>query len=452
MEEKVVLERVLEVLKAAGAEGDAFFEHRRSLRLHVREGRLEEIQRAEVQGVGIRAIREGRLGFVHTSAADPEKVVEAAKQAVDVLRFATPREDLALAPPAGPGDGSDEGAALAIYDASLEKRPLREKQDWITSAEAIGRGADPKIKKTEGASYDENLTGTWLANTRGLFRHYRKSGVSASLQVIAEDAGEMQPGETEIQVGSWDALGDPGALARRASERALRLLGGRPVPTGRYPVLFSPEAGFAPLVYLTVALRGDHIARGRSWLADRADPLLASPLVTVHDAMRMPGGPATVPFDGEGIDTRDLTLLEQGKIAGRMCDLAAAKRLGAQSTGSSRRGGYESLPEIGGGNISIAPGTQKLEEIVAGIDRGLWVWGLSGWWIGLDPSNSDFSSAAFGLWIEKGKPVRPVARVTVAGSIPEIFRGIEAIADDLVWDGPLKTPSFRVKELAVSGS
>jgi PmbA protein len=79
------------------------------------------------------------------------------------------------------------------------------------------------------------------------------------------------------------------------------------------------------------------------------------------------------------------------------------------------------------------------------------VWGLSGWWLGLDPSNPQFSSAASGLWIENGKPVRPVARVTIAGTLQEIFSAVDSVGDDLVWDGAVKTPTFRVREMAVSG-
>jgi predicted Zn-dependent protease len=70
----------------------------------------------------------------------------------------------------------------------------------------------------------------------------------------------------------------------------------------------------------------------------------------------------------------------------------------------------------------------------------------------MDPANPQFSSAASGLWIEKGKPAQAVARVTIAGSLEEILGGVDAIADDLVWDHSTKTPTFRVREMSVSGT
>ena len=444
MEEKALLGSALDALRAGGAEGDAYLEHRRSLRILVREGQVEEIARAEVIGLGLRAMRGGKLGFVHTTALDADGVKKAAQKAITLAGAASPREDLILCDAKGSGDGRDEGEPLGLYDSSIEKRTIIEKQEWARTAESIARGYDPKIKRTEGATYTEDLAGSWIANTRGLFRHCKRSLIDVSVQVIAEDQGEMQPGDVGIEALSWDALPDPGVLGRRSGERAIRLLGGRPVATGKYPVVFSPDAGWALLVYLSVALNGENLSRGRSWLAGRADPKIASPIATIRDDGRKAGGPASTPFDGEGVDTQETLLVDQGKIAGSLRDLAAGKRMDLPSSGNSRRGGYEALPEIGTGNLYLEPGQAKTEEILAKVENGFWIWGLSGWWIGLDPSNPQFSSAAFGLWIEKGKPAQSVARVTVSGSIEEILGGIEEIGSDLIWDHPTKTPTFRV--------
>ncbi len=452
MDERVLLDSVLSVLKGAGAEGDAYLEQRRTLSFQIREGQLQDISRADVRGLAVRAMRDGRLGFVYTSTLDAEGARQAAERALDLARSASPRDDLLLPEPSGPGDGRDEGAPLQIFDSGLEKRPLPEKQEWAREAEAVARGYDPKIKRTEGVGYEENVVASWIANTKGLFRHQKKSGIEMGIQVIAEDGEDKQPGELNHHAVHWDDLPDPGEFGRRAGEKAVRLLGGRPVATGRYPVIFSPEVGWALLVYLAVALRGDHLSRGRSWLAGQPEAVLGSSLVTIRNDGRKVGGPASAAFDGEGVDTQDLLLLDQGKVRGNLLDLASAKRLGARSNGSSQRGGYAALPEIASSNLYLVPGTAKAEEIVGGVEKGLWIWGLSGWWIGLDPSNPQFSSAANGLWIEKGKPVQPVARVTVAGTIPEILGGIEEIGSDLVWNGTTRTPTYRVKEMAVSGT
>jgi PmbA protein len=456
VDEKKLCQAALDVLAGKGAEGDAYLERRRSLRLHVREGRTDEISRAEVRGLAIRAIKDGRLGFVYTSKLEPDMVAQAAAQACELARSASVREELALADPSGPGDGSDEGEPLRIYDPEMEARSVDERKDWIRRAEQTALSYDPRIKRTDGASWDEDLDSVWLANTKGLFRHHRKSRVEVAVSVVAEDKGEMQPGEMSYEHTSWKDLPDPAQLGRAAADRGMRLLGGRPVETGNYPVVFSPEAGWAFLVYLSVALDGNHLSRGRSWLtgpmAGDAPVRLGGDKVTVRDDGRLPGRLGSVPFDGEGVDTRDQVLLENGLVRGRLCDLASARKLKVTPTGNAGRNGYESSPAIGAHNLWLSPGTASVDQLLAPIDRGLWVWGFSGWWIGLDPSNPNFSSAAVGQWIEKGKVVRPVARVTIAGMLRDILSGVEEIGSDLVWDHPTKTPSFRVRELSVSGS
>jgi PmbA protein len=379
-------------------------------------------------------------------------VARAAARALELAGSGSQRDDLILPDPAGPGDGSDEGAALGIYDPEIEKRSIHEKEDWARSAEAIARGVDPRITKTEGASYEENLSAIWIANTKGLTRHYRKSTLVTGIEVIAEDQGEKQPGGRQTVVSRWSDLPDPSLFGREAGEQALRLLGGRPVPTGSFPVVFDPETGWSLLVYLAVALQGDHLSRERSWLTGKLDTTLGSPLVTVRDDPQRTGGAASQPFDAEGVDTQVVSLLEQGKVGAPLFDLAAAKRMSKRSTGSARRDGYETLPHIATSNLYLAAGATKPEEILASVENGLWVWGLAGWWIGLEPSNPHFSSAASGLWIEKGKPVKPVARVTIAASLAEIFAGVDAVGDDLRFTHFTRTPTFRVRSMAVAGA
>jgi PmbA protein len=449
---QALLDAAIGALKKAGAEGDAYLQHRRTLTLKVREQKLDEISQAEVLGVGIRAIKDGRLGFVHTSAGSPEAVAHAAANAIDLARAATVRDDLILAEPGPVRDGRDEGVALELFDPTIERQSLADKEARARATEAAGLAYDPRIKRTNGAGYQEVLTAVWIANTRGLFRHARRSDLHVDVEPVAEANGEMQTGTVDHQATRFADLPAPEALGKRGGARAVELLGGEPVPTGRYPVVWSPDSGFALLLYLATALNGDHLSRGRSWLKDKLEVPLGNERVTVRNDGRRPRGLSVLPFDGEGVDTRETILLDRGKIGGPLLDLASAKRIGKPSTGNGMREGYEALPGIGTQDLWLEPGTEKPEALIAGVDRGLFIRDFSGWWIGLNPSNPNFSSAATGLWIEKGKLTRPVSRVTVAGTVAEIYGGIAAVANDLEWDHPTKTPTFLVSQMAVSGT
>jgi PmbA protein len=452
MSEKEILDRVLNVLRDRGSEGDAWIEHRRTLAIQVRDGVLDSIQRADTRGLAVRAMNGLRLGFVHTAQVDLDGAATAAENAVALSAAAGERDDLALADPAGPGDGRDEGEALGLYDPTFESLGIAEKEEWLRRAERSARALDERIRRTESCGYSETLGGYWLANTRGLFRHFRKSAAEVGIEVVAEEGDEKQPGSRFAKVVRRDDLPDPDLLGRDAGERAVRLLGGRPVETGRYPVVFAPQSGWALLVYLQLALNGDAVSRRRSWLVDRMAERIGGDHFTVYDDGRRSAGVASMPFDGEGVDTRSTCLVEKGWVKGKILDLASAKRLAESSTGNATREGYQNLPQIGTHNLYLASGGRSRDEIIGSVERGLWVWGLSGWWIGLDPTNTQFSSAASGLWIENGKAVRPVARVTIAGELSETFGAIDAVADDIEWTNDTVTPTYRVAGMMVSGA
>ena len=449
---QALIDAALGALKKAGAEGDAYLEHQRRLTIRVRDQKLDEIQQAERLGIGIRAFRAGRLGFVYTSAATPEAVASAAASAADLARAATVRDDLMLAEPGPIRDGRDEGAAFEIYDPAIEQQPLAAKEALARDAEAAAMAYDPRIKRSNGAGYAEVQRAVWIANTKGLFRHARRSELAVDVGPVAEADGEMQTGDVDHQACRWQDLPAPQALGQRGGKRAIELLGSQPVATGSYPVLFTPDTGFALLLYVATALNGDHLSRGRSWIGDKIQAPLGNERVTVHNDGRRQHGLAGLPFDGEGVDTQRTTLIERGKVGEPLADLAAGKRLKKASTGCAMRDGYEALPGIQTQDLWLEPGTETPEALLAGVDRGLMVLGFSGWWIGLNPSNPNFSSAATGLWIEHGKVVKPVSRVTVAGSVAEIFGAIAAVGNDLVWDHPTKTPTFLVSQMSVSGT
>jgi PmbA protein len=463
MNERRVIERVRHALRSEGAEGDVYIEHRKELELRVREGKLEGLTRSEVRGLAVRAIKDGRLGFVHSTELNEDGGAAAAARAIVLSRSGSNRDDLVLAPGRTTSDAStaatdlevpleDEGRALGLYDETLEPRSIDERTTWLVTAEQAARGTDTRVTRTDNATYREVLTSIWIGNTNGLERHYRRSHVNVGLEIVAEKDGDKQPGTTNLQFSHWHELPSPADVGRRTARKAIRLLGGRPVRTGRYTVIFTPDAGWAPLVYLANAVNGSALERGRSWLSQRSNRTIGSSLVTIRDSGRVPGAPGSVPFDGEGIDTQDGVLMDRGTVVGQEIDLATSARTGTPPTGNALRGGYQGLPEIGSHNLYMEAGTTTPDEIVASTKLGLWVWGLSGWWIGLDPSNAEFSSAATGVWIEWGQLIKPVARVTIASNLADLFKNVDAVGNDLVFDGTTKTPTYRVTEMVVSGT
>src|SRR6185312_11066477 len=146
------------------------------------------------------------------------------------------------------------------------------------------------------------------------------------------------------------------------------------------------------------------------------------------------------PFDGEGLPTRRNVPLERGVLRFYLCDSYAARKIGARPTGSARRG-------VAG--LCFAAGETSPEEIVAGVESGLYVTDLIGF--GVDLVSGDYSQGAAGQWIEKGRFVHPVHEVTIAGNLKQMLQDVDAVGSDLEFRGSSASPTLRVRKMTVSG-
>ena len=71
---------------------------------------------------------------------------------------------------------------------------------------------------------------------------------------------------------------------------------------------------------------------------------------------------------------------------------------------------------------------------------------------GVNGVTGDYSRGAAGLWIERGELTYPVEEITIAGSLPAMFRGIEMVGNDLVFRNAIAAPTVKVARMTVAGA
>jgi PmbA protein len=120
-----------------------------------------------------------------------------------------------------------------------------------------------------------------------------------------------------------------------------------------------------------------------------------------------------------------------------------------KSTHNASRG-LAGTPGIGCGNLYLEPGTLSPEEIIGGVEKGLYVTGLMGF--GTNLVTGDYSRGATGLWIEKGELTHAVEEVTVAGNLRAMFKNITAIGNDLAFRTSVASPTLRIDGMTIAGS
>ncbi len=454
-----MLDRALEAAGAMGAtEAEAYLERDVGLSIRALKGRIEKFSLAESRGIGLRLYLGDSQGRSFTSDLSTRAIEEAVAAAIESAR-ACPAEPARALPdgglyPEGYGDGVYLGEDLGILGADLETVPVGEKIEFAMDMERRALASDERVAGVEASAYSEGTGEVLLVNTRGFRSAYRASVCYGYLVAIAGRDGESQTGFGFTAGRSFSDL-DATAAALEASDMAVGLLGGRPLATGRFPVLIDNLPTAEIIAVIGAALSGESVVKGRSFLAGRLGEALASGRVTVVDDGAMPGGFGTAPFDGEGVAASAKPLIEAGRLETFLHNSYTARRMGTATTGNAGRASYRSQVGVSPSNIVLEPGDSSPAELTERMGTGFQVVELQGVHVGLNPVTGEVSVGAKGRWIENGEPAHAVREVTIAGTIDGILNGIVGIGDDLRFTpllGGIGTPSILVEGLTVSGA
>ncbi|HEX8481748.1 MAG TPA: metallopeptidase TldD-related protein [Allosphingosinicella sp.] len=428
----------------AGADAaDALYQAESSTSVQVRLGDLEDVSRAEGESIGLRFFVGRRSATVSSSDLSDEALEALVERAAAMAREApedpwaglAPEEKLMREP--GPDVETDDGA---------DPSPLELKARSLAIDEA-GR-AVAGVTNSDGSGVSAGRTVTALATSHGFCRGYSASGYSSSASMIAGAGGEMQRDYAYDSVRHYADLQDPEAVGRLAGERAVERLRPAKLPSGTMPVLFDPRVGNTLLGHLTTAIGGPSITRRTSFLLDKEGELLFAEGVTIRDDPHRRRGLRSKPFDGEGLPTRASNLIEAGRLTGWLLDSASARQLGREPTGHAKRSAGGS-PSVGATNVYMEPGGLSAEQLIGEVESGVYVTQLIGQ--GVNPVTGDYSRGASGFIIENGKLGPPVAEITIAGNLLEMFARLVP-ADDLEFRYGANVPTLRIDGMMVAGA
>jgi PmbA protein len=331
-------------------------------------------------------------------------------------------------------------------DDGLDPSPLELKVRALATEEVAL--AVPGVTNSEGASISAGRSVVALATSHGFCRGYHTTGYSSGVSVIAGSGSGMQRDSATHSVRHLADLDSPEELGKLAAERALARLKPGKLASGPMTVVFDPRVGSSLLGHFAGAITGAAVTRRTSFLLDRMKEPVFSPSVTLRDDPHRPRGLRSRPFDGEGVATRPMDLVAEGRLTSWLLDSASARQLGLEPTGHASRG-IGGSPGAGATNLDLLPGTASKEELLKDIARGLFVVELIGQ--GVNLVTGDYSRGAAGFIIEGGVIGDPVAEITIAGNLRDMFLNLSA-ASDLEHRRAFNTPTIRIEGMTVAGA
>jgi PmbA protein len=435
-------ERLVAAARRAGADAaDAIATRGVSLSVEVRDGEVEESDRAEGDDLGLRVFVGQKQAVVSTNDLSGEGADALAERAVAMARVAPADRFAGLADP--------ELLAKVIPDLDMldpELPSVSKLETMARSAEAAGL-AVKSVSKSGGASASAGIGGMVLVTSTGFSHAYLGSHHGVSMQAIAGEGTGMERDYDYSSAIHASDLVDPETIGRSAGERATRRLNPRKVQTRKAPVVFEPRVAGSLVGHLASAINGAAIARGTSFLKDKlGQKIFASGIEIIDDPLRK-RGLGSHPFDAEGVAGARRGLVKDGVLTTWILDCASARELGLKTTGHAQRG-VSSTPSPGASNLHLAPGAMTPEDMIKEIDDGFYLTDLIG--MGVNLVTGDYSRGASGFWIERGEITYPVSEVTIAGHLNDIFASLTP-ANDLKFRYRTNAPTVRVEGLTVAG-
>lgn len=441
--------RLLELAarKAPKAQADTYLLQSESWTDEWSEGAPENRVVAHSQGLGLRLIYEGRLGFGYSNGFDKESLEKLLQQALDAAKNTA--VDPLLEIPA-PEQKSTTEVDLHLVDPALENPWDESRSHFLSGAQADVLKRDPRFTKVLRATYREGRYETALVNSRGISVSSRGTSASYALACVAVQDGETQIGYG-FQTKRYLADLNPAWVTDKTVANTLGLLGGKQVPSGRYDLVLDPFVAAEMLELFAGVVQADQVLKGKSFLGNKVGQSVGAACLTLVDDGRLPKGLGSSLFDGEGVATQKTIVLEGGVLNGFLYDSYNAKKAGKRSTGNAGRGGYRSVPGPETTNFYLQPGSQSPETMVSKIHSGILVHGVMGLHT-VDTISGDYSLGLMGERIEHGRTTHGVRRVTMAGNMLDLLKNVEAVGSDLTFSGSVGSPTLWIRDVSVGGS
>jgi PmbA protein len=439
-------ETVAKALAAGATDAECTVKAGEEFSVNVRMREIEQLKEAGSQAMGLRVFVGQRNGSATTSDLTREGVARMIRAALDNAAVTT--DDPLAGLPAAEEFGAHEGD-LKLYSDDIPALTAAWKIEQAIAAEQSAIEADPRIRNSEGGSFDSYLSERYFANSRGFRGGYRTSSVALSAVPVAEADGKKERDYAYSIARSAGRMKDAASVGREAAARTVRRLGARKVATQKAPVLFESRVARSLLGHIFEAVSGDSVYRKASFLLDKLGDKIASDKLTVVDDPTIPGLFGSWPFDDEGLPARRNVVIERGVLKTYLHNSYTARKCGAVSTGNAGRG-LAGNPWVEHGNFFAEAGERTPEQLIAQMGKGLLVTELMGQ--GVNVVNGDYSRGVAGLWIENGEIAYPVSEITIAGNLRDMLQGIEAVGADLEFQGSTASPAVLIGEMTISGS
>ena len=389
-----------------------------------------------------RGIYKGKMGSVsvdHVDKNSPELFVKEIKRGASIIE----NDD-----PVFIFKGSEKYHKKRVFKNVDFSENIQEKVGILLEIEKKLLAFDKRINEVVAVGYEADNSFYKKINSYGLKLSQKKNSYTYFAEVTAKDGDEIRTGfsvfasfeENEFNINSF---------VEKVAKDALQKLGSVQCKSKKYPVVLNPECVATLVSFLISSLDADEVQKHTSLLEGKLHQQVLSKKLTVIENP-LEKNLFFRYFDDEGVATNKKYLIKKGVVETYLYTLQTAAKDGVEPTGNGTGLGKASA---GTGYTIVKPGKKSEDDMLSTIKEGIYITELSGLHSGMNAQSGNFSLQCAGFMIRDGKRGEPLALITVAGNLLNVFNNIKCIANNskLVIANQMSCPSILVGKLAISG-
>src|SRR5213592_5078092 len=434
-------EAVAAALAAGASYADARVVVRRNQTVATRNQRVDRLDDTETEGLGVRVLVGGAWGFACDRRLSADGAQAAAGKACAFAKAAPGGHDRALAP-VEPAQGEfrtevgrdpfSVSLADKVEHCLRAERALEHEAVKVTAAFVRVQREHKVFVSSEGAATEQEL----FECGGGIDAMASRDGIT---QIRSHPSAH---GGSSSQAG-WEYV-ESLAFEReapRVGEQAAALLRADPCPSQVTTLVIDAEQ-MELQVHESVGhpteldrIYGTEAAyAGTSFLKpeDLGSLRYGSEHMNVTADPTTPGGLGTFGFDDEGVPARREPIVAEGVLRGFLTSRETAARIGSGSGGSMRAETWSRMPLVRMTNLHLEPGEGSLEDLIAGVDDGVYLETNKSW--SIDDKRLNFQFGTQIAWeIANGKLGRMLRDATYTGITPQFWGSMDAVGNRGAW-------------------
>ncbi|MCS7124796.1 MAG: TldD/PmbA family protein [Candidatus Bathyarchaeota archaeon] len=411
--------------KLGADEAEAFVQNEQIVEVVLERAEIQNERFKTHSGIGIRVIKDKKLGFAFASKLSKENVEKACKAAVSLAKVSLPNPEWVSLPVKERLPQTPEG----IFDPEIANISGDKMLNFVIRAYNEAKGYDKRVEIDDG-KFSAVLNEIAILNSRGVEAQGKTTRIEGYLVCVAKEHGEASSMAYEYDVSTM--LNDffPEKIGRTAAEKALLSLYTKKVePFTGMVILDSDPAASILLNPVISSVNADNVQRGRSLWSGKIGEKVAAAKLTILDDGLMAKGIGSQSFDFEGAPRQKTPTITRGKLVGFIHNSYTANKEGKKSTGNAYRGSYTTPPTIAASNFVVKAGKKKLEELIAEVEKGIIVRRFSG---NVRLESGEFSGIAKqASYIENGEIKYALKETMISGNAFQALNDIVEIGCEI---------------------